>query len=145
MKRGYFGIGIFQAKHEENVGSLWRSASVFGASLMFTIGRRYKVQASDTNKSYKHIPLFNFTSLEDLLSHTPYGCRIICVENSKNAWPIKNFVHPERAIYLLGSEDNGLPKNILDKYPSVVLPGEVCMNVANCGSIVMFDRFQKQS
>ena len=28
--------------------------------------------------------------------------------------PLKDFVHPDRAIYLLGSEDNGLPKSVLE-------------------------------
>ena len=31
-KRGYFGIGIMNPKTEMNVGSLWRSANILGAT-----------------------------------------------------------------------------------------------------------------
>ena len=48
MKRGFFGVGIENTKTHQNIGTLWRSASIMGASFMFTIGKRYKKQASDT-------------------------------------------------------------------------------------------------
>ena len=53
--RGYFGIGIQNAKTDENIGTLWRSAFIMGASFIFTIGKRYKKQATDTPKSWKNI------------------------------------------------------------------------------------------
>jgi tRNA (guanosine-2'-O-)-methyltransferase len=43
--RGYYGIGIENVKTAENVGTLWRSAYILGASFIFTIGKRYKKQA----------------------------------------------------------------------------------------------------
>ena len=141
--RGYFGVGVFQPKFCENVGTLYRSAHIFGASFIYTIGRRYREQASDTTKAHKSIPFYHYVSMEDFLANIPRECRVVCVENSKNAWPIKNFVHPERAAYLIGSEDNGIPPKILEKYMNVILPGKMCMNLAVAGSLVMFDRFQK--
>lgn len=44
MKKGYYGIGIYETKEETNVGTLWRSAQNFGADFIFTIGARYKTQ-----------------------------------------------------------------------------------------------------
>ena len=38
--KGYFGIGIINPKSKTNVGSLWRSANILGASFIFTIGKR---------------------------------------------------------------------------------------------------------
>ena len=36
--RGYFGIGIYGPKMTKNIGTLWRTADIFGADFMFTIG-----------------------------------------------------------------------------------------------------------
>ena len=60
MKRGYFAIGIYESKTETNIGTLWRSAYNFGADFIFTIGKRYKKEPSDTTKSERHIPLYGY-------------------------------------------------------------------------------------
>ena len=64
--RGYFGIGVYHAKKDVNIGTLWRSAYIFGASFIFTIGRRFPKQASDTVKAFRHIPLFEYQTIEEL-------------------------------------------------------------------------------
>ena len=33
----YFGIGIYKPKTQENIGSLWRTAYILGASFIFFI------------------------------------------------------------------------------------------------------------
>lgn len=137
--RGYFGIGTYHPKKEVNTGSLWRSAMAFNANFMFTIGQRYKRQSSDTPCAYKHIPMYNFKTFEELV--LPYNCMLIGVEMSNEASSIENFVHPERAVYLLGAEDYGLPAGILKKCNHVIyIPSRLCLNVAVAGSIVMYDR-----
>jgi tRNA (guanosine-2'-O-)-methyltransferase len=142
--RGYFAIGIQNGKTIENIGTLWRSANIMGAAFIFSIGRRYKKQSSDTLQSWRHIPLFNFETLDDFYKAIPYDCQLIGVEIDERSQPIKQFKHPERAIYLLGAEDYGLTKEALEKCHKIVqLPGNYCLNVAVAGSIVMFDRNQK--
>lgn len=64
--RGYFGIGIINGKTPENLGTLWRSANLYGAAFIFTVGKRYKRQSSDTPNTPRHIPLFEYQSLDDL-------------------------------------------------------------------------------
>ena len=53
---GYFGVGVVKPKHEENVGTLWRSAWQMGADFIFTVSARFKYEASDT-VSYTHLTL----------------------------------------------------------------------------------------
>jgi len=103
--RGYFGIGVYNIKTEMNLGTLWRSAFNFGASFIFTIGRRYKRQASDTTKAIKHIPLYEYLTYEDFYKAMPKDCMLIIVEQTKGAINLKDVSHPERAIYLLGAEE----------------------------------------
>jgi tRNA G18 (ribose-2'-O)-methylase SpoU len=142
---GYCAIGIENFKKDQNIGTLWRSAHIFGAAYLFTIGRPYKLQASDTTKAYRHIPLVEFKSLEDFYDHLPREASLVGVENSADAIPVVRFVHPKQAVYLLGSEDNGLSERALELCKvKVVLPGEYCLNVAVAGSLILFDRYQKE-
>lgn len=144
---GYFAIGIEHTKTETNVGTLLRSAHSFGAAFVFTIGRRYKKQASDTPKTYRHIPLFHFDTVDDLRRHLPYDCQLVGVELTNSSRPLPNYAHPKRACYLLGAEDHGLTKEAIIACHSVVqVPGaSMCLNVAVAGSIVMYDRVVKRA
>lgn len=143
--RGYFGIGVYHPKTEENIGTLWRSANLFGASFIFTIGKRYKKQPSDTCLTYRSIPLMNFLTFNDFYEHIPYDSRLVCIELDDKSVPIQNFVHYERAVYLLGAEDYGIPKEIINENTTVQIPTTkpFSMNVATAGSIVMYDRYIK--
>ena len=144
--RGYFGIGIENVKDKLNIGTLWRSANIFGAKFIFTIGRRYGKQASDTMNTPNHIPLYHYRTFDEFYNNIPYGCRLVGVETINTAIEIKNFIHPQRCIYLLGAEDHGLTNKAIDKcHHIVVLPGIYCMNVSVAGSIVMYDRHTKST
>lgn len=141
---GYFGIGIENTKTPMNVGTLWRSASLMGASFIFTIGKRYKRQPSDTMKTWRSIPLYHYLTFDDFYRSIPYDCMLIGVELDEKAIQIKEFSHPKRCVYLLGAEDHGLTSEARRRCHGLVqLPGTLSMNVAVAGSIVMFDRDQK--
>jgi tRNA G18 (ribose-2'-O)-methylase SpoU len=83
--RGYFGIGIEHSKNEINIGTLWRSANIFGAKFIFTIGKRYKQQSSDTMKTTRHIPLYHYVDFEDFYDHMPKDCKLVGIELIDNA------------------------------------------------------------
>ncbi len=141
FRRGYFEIGIYHCKTEVNIGTLWRSASQLGASGIFTIGKRYKSQASDTVKASRHIPLREYERFEDFYKSLPYSAELIAVEMGGK--PLGDFTHPERGVYLLGAEDNGLPAEVVAKCHRVVSLQAVnteSYNVAVAGSIVMYHR-----
>lgn len=142
--RGYFEIGVWQGKASVNVGTLWRSAYQLGAAGIFTVGQRYPKQASDTIKAWRHLPYREFTTLEELHTSLPYSCSIVGIEIGGK--PLKTFRHPERCLYLLGAEDHGLTEEALRYCHYTVSLAAVrtySFNVAVAGSIVMYDRFQK--
>ena len=140
MKRGYFAIGIYEPKTNTNVGTLWRSAHNFGAGFIFTIGKRYKKQGSDTTKAEKHIPLYNYEDWYDFIVHLPSGCEVICIEQTDGAIDLREIKHPERAVYVLGAEDYGIPEKFMKEHKKVFINTPMCLNVAVAGSIVMYDR-----
>jgi len=146
--RGFFGIGVYHLKNGLNLGTLWRSAFIFGATFIFVIGRRYKPQASDTLKTPRHVPLFHFDSFADFKEKLPVDSQLIGIECGVKARDLGGYAHPERAVYLLGAEDGGIPQAILDGcYQVVQIPCviEHCLNVSTAGSIVMYDRLVKRS
>jgi len=145
MKRGYFAIGMYQPKTETNLGTLWRSAHNFGADFIFTIGNRYKKMNSDTTKAERHIPLYNYTDWNDFVNHLPVDSNMVFVEQATGARNLKNINHPERAIYILGAEDMGIPEELMGGYQKVFIDTPMCLNVAVAGSIVMYDRQSKNS
>jgi len=144
--RGYFGIGIAGGKCAMNVGTLWRSAYQLGASFIFTAGARYQRQSSDTYKTERHIPFYEYEDVEQFLASRPFDCRLVGVEFGGK--DIVEFTHPERAIYVLGAEDRGLPKEIVARCQHLITLPHVRVqsyNVAVAGSLVMYDRIVKAS
>lgn len=147
MSRGYFGVGVYHPKTEENIGTLWRHARLYGADFIFTIGRRYRKQASDTSDTSKHTPLFHYENYADFDAHRPANSNVVCVEMSDKATSLPESHHPEQAIYLLGAEDTGIPEEILRGKQTIQIPSEKpqSMNVAVSGTLVMYDRFIKSA
>jgi len=139
--RGFFEIGIVHGKSAHNIGTLWRSAYQLGAVGIFTIGARYAAQSSDTCKAWLRIPLRNYTDFEDFNAHRPYGVPLVGIE--MGGTPLASFAHPERAIYLLGAEDHGLPSAWQARCQHIVsieAVREASYNVAVAGSLVLWHR-----
>ena len=142
--RGYFGIGIINGKFEQNIGTLWRSAFINKANFIFTIGNRYKKQASDTVCTSRHIPLYSYIDFEDFKKHLPENCPIVAVEIDDKAVDLAEYKHKERCVYLLGAEDKGISQKELTQCNEIIrLKGDYCYNVSVAGSIVMYDRLNK--
>lgn len=138
---GYFEIGVFHPRSSDNIGTLWRSAYQLGAAGIFTIGRPYRRQTSDTQHTAYEIPLRNYPSFEDFLANRPVGAMLIGIELGGQR--LSTFAHPERAVYLLGSESEGLPEqiqrqcNALIGLESINYPS---YNLAVAGSLVLYHR-----
>lgn len=144
--RGFFGIGIVNGKTEANIGTLWRTAHAYEAAFIFTVGSRYKRQASDTPNTPRHTPLFEFADMDALLAHLPYGSPLVGVEMDPRAQVVSEFTHPERACYLLGAEDHGLSPKVLDRchlLTQIETPLPWSLNVSTAGALVLADRHAK--
>lgn len=141
--RGYYGIAVYHPRVEANVGTLLRTALTMDAAFVATVGRRYRHQASDTCKTPGSIPLHHYSDVDDLIDHLPHGCPLIGVELHERAVPLDQFTHPDRALYLLGAEDHGLPEAVLERCHQVVqipTPRTWSLNVSVAGALLMWDR-----
>lgn len=142
-----FTVGIYNYKKGSNAGMLWRTAHLYGADSMFTIGRPYEYESTDTSKAGKSIPICNYPTWEDYASRVDTKRYLVSVEMTDDALVLDDtYVHMKHAAYLLGSEATGLPNKVLEASHHVLRVPTVnnfSMNVAVAGSIVMFDRFSK--
>ena len=142
--KGYFGIGCLNMKTKFNYGTLFRTAQVMGADFIFLIGARFEKQASDTMKSWRHIPTYNYKDFQDFQDHRPYGCKLVGVELLESATLLAEYRHPKQACYLLGSEDSGLSSEALEACQDVIyIPTARSLNVSVAGSVVLYDRITK--
>ena len=141
LEQGFFGIGIQNGKTPENLGVLWRSAQNMGASYIFTIGKRYAKQACDTHKATGAMPYFHYKDFDEFYKQLPKGAMLLGVELGDRRVVIEKSEHPKNVDILLGSEDQGLPKNALEKANHLVtFTTTRSIKVALAGSIVMYDR-----
>jgi tRNA(Leu) C34 or U34 (ribose-2'-O)-methylase TrmL len=148
MARGFFGVVIYEPKMECNVGTLWRAAFLNDAAFVGTVGARYRRQASDTPNTTNHVPLLHYSDFSDLRQHLPANCPLVAVELDPCSKLLTEFSHPERAVYLLGAEDRGIPPEVLELCDYIVEIPTVqpwSMNVAAAGSVVMYDRLAKRA
>lgn len=151
MTGTWFGVGILRGKTAANHGSLWRSALQFGAAMTFTIGQRYEKRVegcADVYKTLRQIPCVPFPDITAFMTNCPIDAQIVVVEYGGTN--LSEFVHPKRAMYVLGSEDCGIPPTLVARAQwHVAVPTAngrpSSLNVAAAGAIIMYDRFIKQS
>lgn len=141
--RGFaFGIGVERIKRQVNVGTLWRSAFNLGADFLFTVGQRYERQSSDVPGTPRYIPLLHFASWDAYAG--PFAWTPIAIERVPGAIDLRDFEHPENAVYILGPEDGHLSDEALSRAKHVVsIPSRDCFNVSVAGALVMYDRISK--
>lgn len=145
-ENGFFGIGILNNVDELNIGTLWRSAYILGASFIFTVDKKYKKQTTDVVNAWQKIPLYHYQDIDDLIAHLPYDTRLVGIELDEKAQGIVDYQHPHRCVYLLGNEQAGLTKEALSRCHELVqLPGDYSLNVSVAGSILMYDRVAKRN
>ena len=149
LSGGWFGIGIIRGKTASNHGTLWRTALQLGAALTFTIGKRYEggVEGrADIFKTHRQVPCVGYENVEGFFSNSPVDAQVVVIEYGGES--LETFEHPKRALYVLGSEDNGVPPLLVRRaHKHVAIPTAEgrpdSLNVAAAGAIVMYDRFVK--
>jgi tRNA(Leu) C34 or U34 (ribose-2'-O)-methylase TrmL len=144
--RGYAAIGLVNPKTSANVGSAMRAAGCYGAALVVVSGNRPERYmgriATDTQKSYRHIPTLR---VPDVFDAIPYDCVPVAVDLVPDARNLVYVVHPERAFYIFGPEDGTLGEAVTGRCKfSVQVPTRFCMNLAATVNVVLYDRLAKQ-
>lgn len=135
------GIGISNSKSDVNVGAALRNAGAFGVNFIAFTGKRFSNSALDTAKSRKNIPIFRTDNLYNII---PNDCIPVAVEIMEDSENIEDFVHPEKAFYIFGAEDQTLGQKVTGfcKH-KIYIPSTYCLNLATSIGIVLYDRQRK--
>ena len=140
--RGYAIIGLNQPKLAVNIGAVLRAAGCFGAAMTVVSGRRYVRSGTDTMKAYRHLPLLH---VDDILDSVPFDCVPVAIDLVPGAVSLYDYVHPERAYYIFGAEDQTLGSRIIERCrDTIYIPmTSGCLNLAMCVNVVLYDRSMK--
>jgi tRNA(Leu) C34 or U34 (ribose-2'-O)-methylase TrmL len=130
---------IYKPNYEQNIGTIIRTAYNFCADFIAIIGGKYKKQPSDTYNTDKHIPTYEYPTLEDFIENLPLGCIPITIEVDGNE-NLENFIHPLKCVYIFGPENSSVPQRIKKR---IKIETRGCLNLAVCVGIVMYDRYLK--
>lgn len=140
--RGFACIGLDNPKFGGNVGAAMRAVGCYGADLVVIAGTRFKREATDTCKAWRHVPVI--AGLNDVFDAIPYDCVPVAVDLVDGAVPLPDYAHPERAMYIFGAEDATLGQRILSRcLDRVMVPTRHCMNLAATVNVVLYDRLAK--
>lgn len=143
-------IVLIDPKFAHNVGAVARAASSFlGVSTVIYTGGRVRLEMQQSKRlpreermrGYADVTLVNHDYPFDLLvkDAVPVGVEIL-PGTASLAW----FEHPEKAVYVFGPEDGGLPKAVRHNcHYFVQIPGYHCLNLAAAVNVVLYDRVVK--
>ena len=93
-------------------------------------------------KGHRHFPVL---STESVLDCAPFQSEVVAVEIVEGAKLLRDFKHPERALYVFGPEGGSLGGELLASCDHVVaVDTELCMNLAATVNVVLYDRQAKR-
>ena len=145
--RGYAAIGLDNPKTPANMGSVLRAAGCYDAAMVAFAGPRparlrMNKAVTDTHKIYRRIPTLWPGDLKDVV---PHDCVPVAIDLIDGAQSLVDYKHPERAFYIFGAEDATLGDRITSWCrDTVYVPTNLCMNLAACVNVVLYDRMAKQ-
>ena len=143
-------IAAWQIINPENIGNLIRLADNVGASEVFILGEDFNLRMSSIKKtaglSFNNIRLI-FISPDHFFSQLHPDYKLVAIETSQKSTNIFATKLPEKIVFILGNDRNGLPEDILNKCDFQVhipMTGKCkSMNVSHALSVTLFE-WQRQ-
>jgi tRNA G18 (ribose-2'-O)-methylase SpoU len=143
-------IAAWQIINPENIGNMVRLADNIGAEDVFILGADFQLRMSSIKKtaglSFNNIRL-TFISPDDFFDQLNPDIHLVAIETSEDSTNIFTTNLPEKVIFLLGNERNGLPDEILQKCSfrvHIPMTGKCkSMNVSHALSVALFE-WQRQ-
>lgn len=143
-------IAAWQISNPENIGNLIRLADNVGAEDVFILGEDFQLRMSSIKKtaglSFSNVRLSFITPVNFFTRLNP-EFQLVAIETSKDSTNLFATKLPEKVIFLLGNEKNGLPDETLKKCPirvHIPMTGKCkSMNVSHALAVALFE-WQRQ-
>lgn len=143
-------VAAWQIINPENIGNLIRLADNVGANQVMVVGEDFHLRKSGISKtaglSFKNVSL-SFVTPDDFFGNLHSDCQLVAIETSEDSVNLFETRLPEKIIFLVGNERNGLPAAILEKCDQKVhipMTGKCkSMNVSHALAVALFE-WQRQ-
>ena len=151
---------LCEPKYAHNVGNALRACALLGAERLYWTGARVpppeewepgtRLPREERMKCYAKTELRHVDDDVRLDALEPAGAPV-CVEIHEGAEDLRDFVHPEDALYVFGPEDGDVSKAVrLNCHRFVRIPTadpreRTPYNLAFCVGAVLLDRLTKQT
>ena len=132
-------------KFSASVGTMARNAELFRFDKLYVSQSERTgghIGATDTAKSFRRIGEFVWDEIGLISSMRDSGHKIVAIELENGATAVTDFNHPENALYIIGAEDKGISREILNTVDeTVIIPADKkwSFNAADSATIVMYD------
>jgi tRNA(Leu) C34 or U34 (ribose-2'-O)-methylase TrmL len=154
------GVLLVDPRFPHNVGTALRACALLGAQTLYWTGSRVpppeewsegaRLPREERMKCYantrlRHIKDSSLMRIGNL--HTGYVP--VCVEITDGAEDLRDFVHPEKPLYVFGPEDGGVPKGVRNhchrfvRIPAWDEDERTPYNLATAVFAVLYDRLFK--
>lgn len=143
-------LAAWQLVNPGNIGSLVRLADNAGVEEVCIIGDHFQLRESAIKKtgglSMNNV-LLKFLSPEIFFKSIPPDYSLIAVETSEQSLNVYETNLPEKVVFVVGNEKNGIPDEVLMRCNSIVhipMIGKCkSMNVSHAMAVVLFE-WQRQ-
>ncbi len=141
------GVILIDPKYLHNVGAAIRACSCFAVGSMVWTGDRVnpleyeRIPREERMKGYKSVQFFNDDKPLGYFTH----CTPVCVEVMEESEPLTTFVHPDRAVYVFGPEDGGVPqvyRRLCHRF--VHIPSHHCLNLSGAVNVILAHRMMQR-
>jgi tRNA(Leu) C34 or U34 (ribose-2'-O)-methylase TrmL len=142
------GIILIDPKYPHNVGAAIRACSCFGVNSLLWTGDRVnpakyeRLPREERMKGYRRVDFRNHDRPFDLF---PKDSVPVCVEVFDSSEPLTTFEHPDKAVYVFGPEDGGVPQVVRRMcHRFVHIPAHFCLNLSAAVNVVLAHRLMSQ-
>lgn len=140
-------VALFEPKIPQNTGNIVRSCAAFGADLILIEPLGFRFSSRQLRRAgldhFDKVTITRIASLDELFAMD----RPIYLLSAHGEKPIEEIPYSQEAIYLFGSETDGLPTYVMEKRKeqcyTIPQNKEVrCLNLANSAAIVLYHSYR---
>ncbi len=142
------GLILINPKYVHNVAAAIRAASCFGIYQLVWTGDRVdldgleRLPREERMKGYRDVKWHRSERPFDSVANDVVP---VCVELLENSEPLTTFIHPDKAVYMFGPEDGGVPqvmRRLCHRF--VHIQAAHCLNLSAAINVVLHDRKVKR-